>query len=337
MTTEFIILLTITILILTSLIIYVVRKLSNLKNQPLQDPTLIQWLQSMQQSLEKTNSTILNSLTVNNKNMTDTLQKTTTVISRHLENAVNVVSDTSKEIGKMNELGKSIKDLQMVLQSPKLRGNLGEEILSDMLAQIFPKDTYNLQYSFKTGARVDAAIKTVAGILCIDAKFPMESFTKMIKGETEKERNFYQKQCVLDVKKHIKDISQKYILVDEDTVDFAFMYVPSETVFLEISSYTEVMEFARKLRVYPVSPNTLYAHLQTVLLSFEGQKIEKKAQKILTLLRTLQKEYVKLDDNLQVLGRHLNNAHNQYANTSQQFTVLGQKLNQQELLDSGEE
>lgn len=324
------------ILILLILIFLLLSKLNSLNNSQAQDPALYQWLNSIQQSLEKTNSNINSTLNSNNKNISDTLTQTTSVINKRLDNAIGVVSDSTKELTKMNELGKSIKDLQMLLQSPKLRGNLGEEILADMLSQVFPKEIYKLQHTFKGGNRVDAAIQTVAGTLCIDAKFPMENFIKKSKAETAKERDDFSKLFIADVKKHVKDISDKYILVAENTVDFAFMYVPSEAVFLEISNIPELMQFARKLRVYPVSPNTLYAHLQTILLSFEGQKIEKKAKNILTLLRTLQKDYGTLDENLSLLGKHLGNASNQYQNTSVQFSKLGQKLNQQDLLESGE-
>jgi DNA recombination protein RmuC len=185
--------------------------------------------------------------------------------------------------------------------------------------------------------RVDAAIKTTAGILCIDAKFPVENFQKKHKAETESERNNFGKLFIADVKKHVKDISQKYILPEEGTVDFAFMYVPSEAVFFEIANASEILEYARRSRVYPVSPNTLYAHLQTVLLSFEGQRIEKRAKQVMGLLKSLQKEYGKLDENLQVLGRHLLNASNQYNNATQQSSVLGQRLNQTELIESGDD
>ena len=156
-----------------------------------------------------------------------------------------------------------------------------------------------------------------------------------MKEDNQKDREKHLKQFVSDVKKHIKDISQKYILSAEKTVDFAFMYVPSESVFLEISNHPDLMKFARSNRVYPVSPNTLYAHLQTVLLSFQGLKIEKNAQKILSLLKSLQKDYDKTFDSVQILGKHLTNASNQYTNTFSQISLMGQKLDNQELLEEG--
>ena len=327
---EFILTIVLTITLISLWVLY--QKISGLKNNN-PDQTLVTWLQTMQQTLEQTNSFLSNTLNQNNKNVTDTLTKSAEIMNKRLDSAVSIVADASKEIARMNELGKSIKDLQFLLQSPKMRGNLGEEILADMLSQVFPKNSFFLQHSFRSGVRVDAAIKTNAGMLCIDAKFPMESYQKKHMSETEAEREKWGRQFVADVKKHIKDINQKYILTDEGTVDFAFMYVPSEAVFIDIANSSEILSYARESRVYPVSPNTLYVHLQTVLLSFEGQRINSQAKQIITLLKSVQKEYTKFDENFQLLGRHLANASNQYTNASGQFTLLGQKLNQTKHLE----
>ncbi len=326
------VLIIILLFILIVLLLLLFKKLNN--SSPNQ--TLLQWLNSTQQSQTSNNSNIINSLNLNNKSITDTLQNFSQTLDKRLDSTIGIISKSTEELTKMNQIGQSIRDLQGLLQSPKLRGNLGEEILSDMLAQIFPKESYKLQFAFKSGARVDAIIKTNAGLLPIDAKFPLENYQKLLKCEEGKAKADFKKQFLLDVKKHIKDISQKYILVSEGTVDFAFMYVPSEAIFLEIAEHPELMQFARSLRVYPVSPNTLYAHLQTVLLSFEGFRIEKNAKKILELLKSLQKDYNKTFDSVQILGRHLTNASSQYSNTFSQFTLMGQKLQNQELLEDGE-
>src|SRR5579863_10427021 len=102
----------------------------------------------------------------------------------------------------------------------------------------------------------------------------MENFQKMMKAKEKEERETIRKEFTRDIKKHIDTIAKKYILPDEGTMDFALMYVPSESVFYEIVLMDDLVEYARKERVYIVSPTTLYAHLQTILLSFEGRKIE---------------------------------------------------------------
>jgi DNA recombination protein RmuC len=173
---------------------------------------------------------------------------------------------------------------------------------------------------------VDAAIKTGAGILPIDSKFPMENFQKMNRTKVKSEKELYKKAFVRDIKKHIVDISRKYILPDEGTMDFALMYIPSEAVYYEIVNETGLIELAQKSRVYPVSPTTLYAHLQTILLSFEGQKIESRAREVFVALHAIRNDYSKVEQSLLVLQKHLNNAYNTMGNVTGDFSKLGRKI-----------
>lgn len=122
------------------------------------------------------------------------------------------------------------------------------------------------------------------------------------------------------------DISKKYILPEEGTMDFALMYIPSESVYYEIATIEDIMDFARNNRVYPVSPNTLYAHLQVLLLSFQGKELEQKSREIFKLLRAIEKDYEKTGEQLGVLGRHIGNAYNTMSGVSGSFEVMGQKL-----------
>ena len=109
-------------------------------------------------------------------------------------------------------------------------------------------------------------------------------------------------------------------------MDFALMYVPSESVFYEIVNLQDLIEYARMKRVYIVSPSTLYAHLQTILLSFEGHKIEEQSKEVLRLLKSLQIDYEKVNDSLDILGKHIGNASNQYSNVNRGFLSMGNKL-----------
>lgn len=264
-----------------------------------------------------------------------TLQQNTRSLNERLDAAARVIGEVNKNVGEMSEIGRGMKELQQFLTSPKLRGNIGEQVLKDLISQMFPKSAFHLQYSFKSGEKVDAAIKTAAGILPIDSKFPMENFQKMNEVESEKERLSYRQLFKRDIKKHIATISKKYILPEEGTMDFALMYIPSESVYYEVVNSRELISLAQKSRVYPVSPTTLYAHLQTLLLSFEGQKIEARAREVFTLLRAVQKEYEKVDENLSVLQRHLNNAYNMMNNVLTGFNQLGQKITSTKSLGEG--
>ena len=267
----------------------------------------------------------------------DNLQKLSPNLNERLDNASRYIAQVAKEVGQMNELGQSMRDLQVFLQSPKLRGNIGEQVLKDLIAQSFPKGSFHLQYSFKSGDKVDAAIITSAGILPIDSKFPLENFRKMTTADTKLERSAAKKEFSRDVKKHIEAISKKYILPEEGTLDLAIMYIPSEAVYHEIAGTPELLEFAKAQRIYPVSPNTLYLVLQSLLLSFEGQKIETKTREIFRLLRAVQKDYAKTSGAFDVLGRHINNAYNSFSSAAKSFSLLGQKLDSSRQLTPPEE
>lgn len=270
-----------------------------------------------------------------NKAFLSAIQNSSRTLNERLDNASRVISSVQKNIGEFSEIGRGMKELQEFLQSPKLRGNIGEQVLKDLITQMFPKSSFFLQYSFKSGEKVDAAIKTGAGILPIDSKFPMENFQKMASAETSKERTDFKKLFARDIRKHIEVIGKKYILPDEGTMDFALMYVPSEAVYYEVVNDQELINIAQRARVYPVSPTTLYAHLQTILLSFEGQKIEAKAREVFVLLRAIQKDYGRIEDNMNKLQKHLNNAYNTMSNVWTTFVQLGQKITSTKNLGQG--
>lgn len=309
------------------------KKLSELQEKK-PDDALLEWLKTMQSSLESTNKTLNDALRNSSNNMIKTLQENSKQLNQRLDKAAAVIRDVGKEVGEMSEIGRNMRELQEFLKSPKLRGNIGEQVLKDLISQMFPKHSFHLQYQFKSGEKVDAAIKTDAGILPIDSKFPMENFQKMIKAQNEAEKEAAQKEFQRDVKRHIDTISKKYILPEEGTMDFALMYVPSESVYYELANTTEIMDYARKARVYVVSPSTLYAHLQTILLSFEGKKIEARSKEVFRLLRALQIDYDKVDENMQILGKHLNNASSQFNNVTTGFIQLGQKLSSTKQLEA---
>ena len=301
------------ILILVIAVFLILKRLAEIKEATKPDETLKDWLKSQQQSSQIMSRSI----------------------NERLDNAARVISQVQRNIGEMSEIGRGMKDIQEFLRSPKLRGNIGEQVLKDLLAQMLPKNSFFLQHTFKSGVKVDAAIKTSAGIIPVDSKFPMENFRKMIDAQNETEKKSFEKEFVKDVKKHIDDISNKYILTEEGTIDYALMYLPSETVYYEVVNNTELFDYGGKKRVLPVSPTTFYAYLRAILMSFEGQKIEEHAQQILSAIKAIQKDYLKVEENLSVLGRHVQNAYNQMNNVNAGFNQLGQKINSTQNLGQG--
>lgn len=289
------------IIVLAALVviaIFINRKLTDLKESQKPSDELLEYL--------KTTNVRLNEQSKN--------------FNERLDNAARVIGQVQKNIGEFSEIGRGMKDLQEFLSSPKLRGNVGEQVLKELLKQFMPKESFNLQYAFKSGEKVDAAIKTSGGIIPIDSKFPMENFRKMQTDPGAK------KEFIRDVKKHIDDIARKYILTEEGTIDYALMYIPSESVYYEIVNDADLFDYSGEKRVLPVSPTTFYAYLKAILMSFEGQKIEAQAKEILSSLRAIKSDYGKVEYNLATLQKHLTNAFNMMGNVFSSFAQLGQKI-----------
>lgn len=264
--------------------------------------------------------------------------KTSTIqFNIRLDNAAKVIGDVQKSIGEFSEIGRSMSELQEFLQSPKLRGNIGEQVLKELLAQYFPKHSFALQYTFKNGEKVDAVIKTSQGMIPIDSKFPMENFRKMMKETNRDEKSKLVKEFTEDVKRHIVDIAKKYILVEEGTSDYALMYIPSESVYYEIINNNELFDFSGEKRVLPVSPMSFYAYMKAILMSYEGARIQSQAKEILEILKAIKKDYEKSQESLSTLGKHITNAYNQMASVTKNFMTLGQKLSSTHLLSEKKE
>lgn len=295
------------LLIISSILIIgfgVVIYFINKKDNKPQDTTLLEWLKSMDKRLDH------NSQQLNNR----------------LDKAAEVIGNVQKNIGEMSEIGRSMKDLQDLLKNPKLRGNIGEQVLKELLSQMLPKSSFHLQYAFKSGSIVDAAIKTEAGIIPIDSKFPMENFRKLSKAESEIDQKLYTKEFNNDVKKHIDAIASKYILTNEGTIDYALMYIPSEAIYYEMISNTTLLEYASSKRVLPVSPMSFYAYLRSILIGFEGQKITEQAREILSGIRSIQSDYKKVGETIDTLGKHITNSYNMMTQVTTGFDKLGIKI-----------
>ncbi|MAG44795.1 hypothetical protein CL633_02795 [bacterium] len=262
------------------------------------------------------------------------IDKTTNVIGERLDRAAQAYSKVARELGTMQEIGREMKALQDFLKSPKLRGNIGEEILRDLLEQVLPKDNFSMQYKFQHGQIVDAIIKTNQGIVPIDSKFPMTGYKKIRQAENKEQKKSAQKEFFRDIKKHIKDISKKYILPQEGTVDFAVMYVPSESVYYEIMVKSpELVSFGQSKKVFFVSPNNFYYFLKIIMIGLEGAKMEKASKQIFETLKSIQHESGKFAEDLRVLFGHINNTKNSSERVNSQYMKLSSKIDNIELLE----
>jgi DNA recombination protein RmuC len=297
---------------------------------------IVEWLKTTQQDIHQLQSSLTKTLQQSDKNVTDTLQKSYTALNERLDNATQVIGELKTETGKFSEIGRSMHLLQDFLNSPKLRGNIGEQILTDLMSQVLPADAYQTQYRFQSGDIVDAIIKTKAGLIPIDSKFPMENYAKLSKAQTKKEQTEAAKLFASDVKKHIKAISDKYINPTEGTVDFALMYVPAESIYYEITAnQPELSKFSQDARVLAVSPSTFYAFLRTILVSFEGQRIAQEASLILKQLRTITKDSAQFSGKLDTLSRHITNSYNTMSSVTNDFNQLQSKITQTNTIGTG--
>jgi DNA recombination protein RmuC len=268
------------------------------------------------------------------------IQTAQTTMGDRLDRAARVVAEVQGSLGKLGEatqrvveVGKDIQGLEQILKSPKVRGGLGETLLAELLSQMLPQEHYALQHPFKSGERVDAALRIGDRLVAVDAKFPLENFRRMLDEAEEDRRRPVRRQFVRDVRTRIDEIAKKYILPDEGTFDFALMYVPAENVYYEIIIKDEtdladdpIATYALSKRVVPVSPNSFYAYLQVIILGLRGLKIEANAQSILNDLARLAGDLDKVREPLRTLGRHIGNAQSQFSEAERALDRFGTKL-----------
>jgi DNA recombination protein RmuC len=262
-----------------------------------------------------------------------TLRQSTSSMNVRLDRAAEVVGDLREKIGQIHEVGQAAAELVNIMRAPKLRGGMGELFLGDLLAQILPREHFVLQHKFKSGDTVDAAIRLGDKVVPVDAKFPLENFKRSIASAPETEQAAARRQFLRDVKKHVDAIASKYILPDEGTYEFALMYVPAENVYYETIIREEgaaeghqLFSYAIQKRVVPVSPNSFYAYLQTILLGLRGMRVEERAHEILDALGRLRGDFDKFQENFRLVGRHLTNASNSFAEADRSVVKFSDKL-----------
>lgn len=279
----------------------------------------------MREELFRITQTVTATLGNVQKSFDERLKDNTHRLDTRLEGTARSVAEVHSVMSKVlesnrqiHDLGKDISKLQDILRAPKLRGNLGELFLEDLLSNTFPKQHYSLQYMFKSGEKVDAIIRLKGGMISVDSKFPLENFQKMYREEDAHEKKRLRRMFLSDVKKHIAAISSKYIVPDEGTLDFALMYIPAENVYYEtIIKGSEddsdgLLSYAFGHKVVPVSPNTLYVYIHTILLGLKGMEIEEHAKSIMSNLKRLESEYGKFRKDFDVLGKHVSDSKNKF-------------------------
>jgi DNA recombination protein RmuC len=257
-----------------------------------------------------------------------------TKVDRRLEHASKQTNAIHKQLGDVGrattvlaEQAKELGQLQQVLRPPKARGGFGELLLGNLLRDRLPAEAYSLQYGFKSGERVDAVIRADR-LVPIDAKFPLDNFERLVDAQENAERELHEKAFARDVKGHVDSIATKYIRPDEGTYDFAFMYLPSEAIYYELvcGKTGALLTYAHEKRVLPVSPTTLTAYLQVVVLGLKGLQIEQHAQEVMAYCAQLQKDFGRFKEDFDLVGTHLGRAQSKFVDAEKRLDKFETKL-----------
>ncbi len=254
-----------------------------------------------------------------------------------LSEANKLFSSLKQDFGELKEssnnmlqIGKQINELQNILSSPKLRGNLGETLLEELIKQVIPNGFYEFQYGFRDGSKVDAIIRTSERLIPIDSKFPKEEFERYINARNDQEKSNAMTKFSKAVKDQIDDIASKYIKPTENTFDFAIMFIPSESMYYELlisdNGENSVYRYAMKKHVIPASPNSFYAYIQAIAIGLKGMQIEKNAERVRDQLAQLEGSLSKFDDVFGTLGTHLRNASNKYDDSREALGRFRERL-----------
>jgi len=272
--------------------------------------------------------------------MARTVEASRKSVDDRLNTTTQVIQSISAQLGQIGEssknllaMGKDISELQNILRAPKLRGNLGELFLGELLGQMLPSEHYELQHTFQGGEKVDAVIMLQSGLVPVDAKFPLENFRKYAAATAGEERRAARKSFLRDMKIHIDAIADKYIRTDEGTFPFAMMYIPAENIYYEAILRDEEtdnganpLHYAMQKNVIPVSPNSFFAYLHTILIGLRGLRIEEHTREIIDHLDRLRQDITRYGETFRLVGTHLDNARKKFEDADKQFTRLENRI-----------
>ena len=272
----------------------------------------------------------------------NTTQHSAKMLQAQFMETSRISKDMTEKLLKLEETNKQVvgftdqlQNLEKVLTNAKTRGNLGEASLELILSNILPPQSYEMQYHFKNGEAVDAVVKIKDKILPIDAKFSLENYRRIISEDNVDKKAVLEKDFKNDLKKRIDETS-KYIRPGEDTLDFAFMFIPAEGIYYDllINEVGAVKVNTRSLidyafnekKVIIVSPTTFAAYLQTVLQGLRALQIEESAKEIRKNVELLQKHLLVYGDYHKKLGNQLSTVANTYNFSNKEFNKIDKDI-----------
>jgi DNA recombination protein RmuC len=267
------------------------------------------------------------------KRLTEGFEKTTSIF----QDVVKRLALIDQAQKKITELSSSVVSLQEVLADKRSRGAFGEVQLSALVSNVMPESSYSLQYTFKNGVRADCVLflPEPSGNICIDAKFPLESYQRMQDNQLgDADRAAATRQFKQDIKKHIQDIASKYIIPNE-TSDGAVMFIPAEAIFAEIHGHHPgLVEQAQRAKVWLTSPTTLMAVLTTARAVLKDDATRQQVHIIQQHLASLGKDFNRFQERMSKLAKHIEQAHKDVDDvhtSARKITSRFEKIEQVEL------
>jgi DNA recombination protein RmuC len=274
--------------------------------------SLVQFREEISRELGRLNSSLVTGVTSSGQMVSQSQQN----IADQLQGSQKVLQEVHERLATIqkagDDLAQSNQALQAILGGAKTRGILGEITLEKMLEDALPADSYARQHRFASGEVVDTVVRVGDHLLPVDSKFPLESYRRIVDGGEGARKEFFQA-----VRKHADSIAQKYIRPQDGTLEIALMFVPSEGVYYELITSEDprlgtLGDYCRARKVFPVSPNTLYACLMAIKLGHTGMRLQENTRMLLGQLGGLQKDLDGFAAYFQRIGTHLRNAQQNY-------------------------
>ena len=265
------------------------------------------------------------------------LSESTKAIQNQFGQSAKIIQNVTEKLTRLDETNKQVvgfadqlRSLQDILKNPKQRGILGEYYLETVLKNVLPPGSYQTQYSFKDGTIVDAVVFVDKRIIPVDSKFSLENYNRILETSNPEERKKYERAFVNDLKIRIDETS-KYVKPEENTMDFAFMFIPSEAVYYDLlinkvgavtGDTNNLIYYAGQKKVIIVSPTSFLAYLQTVLQGLKNQKISEQAMEIIKQVERLGKHLGGYSEYMDKLGNHLGTTVSSYNKASKELAKV---------------
>ena len=302
------------------------------KPQKTEDPTnnLMLLQQQISDLSEKINSNLSQSARELNQQLQEQSRATFGIVKDVTEKLAEITTTNKQVVG----FAEQLQSLENILRNPKHRGILGEYYLETLLGNVFQPKQYQLQYGFKNGDKVDAALFVGDKIVPIDAKFSLEKYNQMMSEKDRERREEIEREFKVDIKRRI-DETAKYIRPSEKTTDFAFMFIPAEGIYSNLLVYKtgtvginthDLLEYAFAKKVIIVSPTSFFAYLQTVIQGLKSLRVEEGIIEIVGRIKDLDRHLKSYETYMDKMGKSLGTTVNMYNDASKEYKKIDKDI-----------